>query len=115
MTKCAVVQPITLQHVSGHICHICEDDVGINIDGEVFVACDECAFPICKTCYEYERSEGSQVCPQCKTRLKRLKGISIFFSPFSLHIHNTTVFVCVGVCALHAQWKYTTHTKVEIE
>ncbi|RVX15997.1 putative cellulose synthase A catalytic subunit 5 [Vitis vinifera] len=26
------------------------------------------------TCYEYERREGSQVCPQCKTRFKRLKG-----------------------------------------
>lgn len=38
------------------------------------MACNECAFPICRTCYEYERREGSQVCPQCKTRFKRLKG-----------------------------------------
>ena len=31
-------------------------------------------FPICRTCYEYERREGNQVCPQYKTRFKRLKG-----------------------------------------
>ncbi|KAL0344326.1 UNVERIFIED_CONTAM: Cellulose synthase A catalytic subunit [UDP-forming] [Sesamum angustifolium] len=27
-----------------------------------------------RTCYEYERKEGSQCCPQCKTRYKRIKG-----------------------------------------
>ncbi|RWV95934.1 hypothetical protein GW17_00041403 [Ensete ventricosum] len=26
------------------------------------------------TCYEYERREGSQACPRCKTRYKRHKG-----------------------------------------
>ncbi|KAJ6811641.1 putative cellulose synthase A catalytic subunit 5 [UDP-forming] [Iris pallida] len=56
-------------------CQICGDDVGLSADGrEVFVACNECAFPVCRTCYDYERREGSQVCPQCKTRFKRLKG-----------------------------------------
>ncbi|XP_021813286.1 probable cellulose synthase A catalytic subunit 5 [UDP-forming] isoform X2 [Prunus avium] len=60
--------------LQGQICQICGDDVGLTADGELFVACNECAFPICRTCYEYERCEGSQVCPQCKTRFKRLKG-----------------------------------------
>ncbi|XP_062030048.1 probable cellulose synthase A catalytic subunit 3 [UDP-forming] [Rosa rugosa] len=60
--------------LKGQICQICGDDVGLNADGELFVACNECAFPVCRTCYEYERREGSQVCPQCKTRFKRLKG-----------------------------------------
>ncbi|XP_038691279.1 probable cellulose synthase A catalytic subunit 5 [UDP-forming] [Tripterygium wilfordii] len=63
-----------LQLMGRPICHICGDDVGVTVDEEPFVACNECAFPICKTCYEYERREGSQVCPQCKTRFKRLKG-----------------------------------------
>ncbi|RZR71333.1 hypothetical protein BHM03_00004690 [Ensete ventricosum] len=27
-----------------------------------------------ETCYEYERREGTQACPQCKTRYKRHKG-----------------------------------------
>ncbi|XP_007018605.2 PREDICTED: probable cellulose synthase A catalytic subunit 5 [UDP-forming] isoform X1 [Theobroma cacao] len=62
------------EHLSGQTCHICGDDVGLTIEGELFVACNECAFPICRACYEYERREGSQVCPQCKTRFKRLKG-----------------------------------------
>ncbi|RWR72791.1 putative cellulose synthase A catalytic subunit 5 UDP-forming [Cinnamomum micranthum f. kanehirae] len=66
--------PKPLQQLSGQICQICGDDVGLTVDGELFVACNECAFPICRTCYEYERCEGSQVCPQCKTRFKRLKG-----------------------------------------
>lgn len=63
-----------LQKLSGQICQICGDDVGLTVDGELFVACNECAFPICRTCYEYERREGSQICPQCKTRFKRLRG-----------------------------------------
>nr|QBI56909.1 cellulose synthase A5 [Agave tequilana] len=66
--------PRPLQQVSGQICQICGDDVGLTPDGELFVACNECAFPVCRDCYDYERREGSQVCPQCKTRFKRLKG-----------------------------------------
>lgn len=58
----------------GRICGICGDEVGVTEEGEVFVACNDCAFPICRACYEYERSDGAQVCPQCKTRFKRLKG-----------------------------------------
>ncbi|KAL5730488.1 cellulose synthase (UDP-forming) [Ranunculus cassubicifolius] len=63
-----------LQHLSGQFCQICGDDVGLTVDGDLFVACNECAFLICRTCYEYERQEGNQICPQCKTRFKRLKG-----------------------------------------
>ncbi|KAJ7528648.1 hypothetical protein O6H91_15G012100 [Diphasiastrum complanatum] len=63
-----------LNHVDGQVCHICGDDVGCTIDGELFVACNECAFPVCRPCYEYERKEGNQSCPQCKTRYKRHKG-----------------------------------------
>ncbi|WCJ44800.1 Cellulose synthase family protein [Euphorbia peplus] len=66
--------PKALEQLSGQVCHICGDDVGLTVDGELFVACNECAFPICRTCYEYERREGTQLCPQCKTRFKRLKG-----------------------------------------
>ncbi|CAA7406931.1 unnamed protein product [Spirodela intermedia] len=66
--------PKPLNNLSGQICQICGDDVGLTAEGELFVACNECAFPVCRTCYDYERREGSQVCPQCKTRFKRLKG-----------------------------------------
>ncbi|XP_030534995.1 cellulose synthase A catalytic subunit 2 [UDP-forming] isoform X2 [Rhodamnia argentea] len=63
----------SVKELSGQICQICGDEVEI-ADGELFVACNECAFPVCRPCYEYERREGNQACPQCKTRYKRIKG-----------------------------------------
>ncbi|XP_020258043.1 probable cellulose synthase A catalytic subunit 8 [UDP-forming] [Asparagus officinalis] len=56
------------------VCQICGDGVGSNADGELFVACDVCGFPVCRPCYEYERKDGNQSCPQCKTKYKRRKG-----------------------------------------
>eukprot|EP00252_Welwitschia_mirabilis_P026490 TRINITY_DN870_c0_g1_i2.p1 TRINITY_DN870_c0_g1~~TRINITY_DN870_c0_g1_i2.p1 ORF type:complete len:1064 (+),score=162.91 TRINITY_DN870_c0_g1_i2:626-3817(+) len=64
----------SLQSPSSHICQICGDDVGLHVDGELFVACYVCAYPVCRPCYEYERKDGNQSCPQCKTRYKRHKG-----------------------------------------
>nr|CAB3499427.1 unnamed protein product [Digitaria exilis] len=55
-------------------CRLCGDEVGAREDGLPFVACTECGFPVCRPCYEYERSDGSQCCPQCNTRYKRHKG-----------------------------------------
>eukprot|EP01018_Ginkgo_biloba_P008392 Gb_25795 [translate_table: standard] len=69
-----IVQPKPLNHMNGQVCQICGDDVGITTDGELFVACSECAFPVCRPCYEYERKDGNQSCPQCKTKYKRQKG-----------------------------------------
>ncbi|XVF21523.1 hypothetical protein REPUB_Repub12eG0097200 [Reevesia pubescens] len=59
---------------SGKICKVCGDEIGHKEDGELFVACHVCGFPVCRPCYEYERSEGTQSCPQCNTRYKRHKG-----------------------------------------
>lgn len=79
----------SVKELSGQICQICGDEIEITVDGEPFVACNECAFPICRPCYEYERREGNQACPQCKTRYKRIKGDQkivnfIFFIPILL-------------------------------
>ncbi|EPS66740.1 hypothetical protein M569_08032, partial [Genlisea aurea] len=63
----------SVQELSGQTCQICGDEVEISA-GDLFVACNECAFPVCRTCYEYERREGTQCCPQCQTRYKRIKG-----------------------------------------
>ncbi|KAL0394252.1 UNVERIFIED_CONTAM: Cellulose synthase A catalytic subunit [UDP-forming] [Sesamum latifolium] len=63
-----------LKNLNGQICQICGDTVGLAANGDVFVACNECAFPVCRACYEYERKDGNQACPQCKTRYKRHKG-----------------------------------------
>ncbi|PRQ25737.1 putative cellulose synthase (UDP-forming) chromatin regulator PHD family [Rosa chinensis] len=56
------------------VCRVCGDDIGYKEDGELFVACHVCGFPVCRPCYDYERSEGTQCCPQCNTRYKRHKG-----------------------------------------
>ncbi|XVF39060.1 hypothetical protein PTKIN_Ptkin01aG0005500 [Pterospermum kingtungense] len=69
-----VARVTSVKELSGQICQICGDEVEISVDGEPFVACNECAFPVCRPCYEYERREGNQLCPQCKTRYKRIKG-----------------------------------------
>jgi len=73
------------KHGAGQVCQICGDGVGTAADGELFTACDVCGFPVCRPCYEYERKDGTQACPQCKTKYKRHKGnallaISIYFS-----------------------------------
>ncbi|KAL0284538.1 UNVERIFIED_CONTAM: Cellulose synthase A catalytic subunit [UDP-forming], partial [Sesamum angustifolium] len=64
----------SVKELTGQICQICGDEIEFTVDGEPFVACNECAFPVCRPCYEYERREGNQACPQCKTRYKRIKG-----------------------------------------
>ncbi|EPS71230.1 hypothetical protein M569_03522 [Genlisea aurea] len=64
----------SVHELSDQTCQICGDELEITADRELFVACNECAFPVCRTCYEYERREGSQCCPQCRTRYKRIKG-----------------------------------------
>ncbi|CAN0885537.1 Cellulose synthase A catalytic subunit 7 [UDP-forming] [Linum grandiflorum] len=50
------------------------DDIGVKEDGNPFVAFHVCGFPVCRSCYEYERSDGNQCCPQCNTRYKRHRG-----------------------------------------
>ncbi|KAH0869014.1 hypothetical protein HID58_076036 [Brassica napus] len=59
---------------SAKICRICRDEVKDGDNGQTFVACHVCAFPVCKPCYEYERSNGNKCCPQCNTPYKRHKG-----------------------------------------
>ncbi|KAH7661749.1 Cellulose synthase (UDP-forming) protein [Dioscorea alata] len=62
------------QQQGEQVCQICGDGVGTTVDGELFVACDVCGFPVCRPCYEYERKDGNQACPQCKTKYKRHRG-----------------------------------------
>ncbi|RID73563.1 hypothetical protein BRARA_B00711 [Brassica rapa] len=67
-------EPKPLKNLDGQFCEICGDQIGLTVEGDLFVACNECGFPACRPCYEYERREGTQNCPQCKTRYKRLRG-----------------------------------------
>ena len=70
-----IIQPKPSKHIGDRVCQICNDNVGATVDGEPFVACSVCAFPVCRPCYEYERKDGNQSCPQCKTKYKRHKGL----------------------------------------
>ncbi|CAF1918944.1 unnamed protein product [Brassica napus] len=59
---------------SSKICRICSYEVKDGDNGQTFVACHVCAFPVCKPCYEYERRNGENCCPQCNTPYKPNKG-----------------------------------------
>lgn len=50
-----------------NFCNSCGEQVGVDANGEVFVACHECYYPICKPCVDYEISEGRRVCLRCRT------------------------------------------------
>ncbi|KAE9452497.1 hypothetical protein C3L33_15604, partial [Rhododendron williamsianum] len=46
-------------------CCTCGEQLGLNSNGEVFVACHECNLPICKSCFDYEIKEGRSSCFRC--------------------------------------------------
>jgi hypothetical protein len=66
------------RHGVRQVCQICGDGLGTTTEGDVFAACDVCGFPVCRPCYEYERKDGTQACPQCKTKYRRHKGNPTF-------------------------------------
>ncbi|KAJ8761841.1 hypothetical protein K2173_005413 [Erythroxylum novogranatense] len=47
------------------MCNTCGEQVGVNANGDLFVACHECSFPMCKSCFEYEIKEGRKACFRC--------------------------------------------------
>ncbi|CAI0385853.1 unnamed protein product [Linum tenue] len=67
-------RPPTRHSAAPKACRVCGDEIGVKEDGAPFVACHVCGFPVCRPCYEYERSDGNQCCPQCNTRYKRHRG-----------------------------------------
>ncbi|CAL0334715.1 unnamed protein product [Lupinus luteus] len=50
-----------------HFCNSCGEQVGVDANGEVFVACHVCYYPICKACVDYEISEDRKFCLRCCT------------------------------------------------
>ncbi|RZR75792.1 hypothetical protein BHM03_00000278 [Ensete ventricosum] len=74
-----VGQPKMQKHrANGRLCRVCGDEIGLRDNGDLSVACLECGFPVCRSCYEFERREGNQTCTQCTTRYKRHKGVFIY-------------------------------------
>lgn len=93
------MQPQPIKPLNSQICQICGDTVGLNAIGDVFVACNECAFPVCRSCYEYERKDGNQSCPQCKTRYKRHKGEISWIS--CLRFFSCFIWVIISVSKMN--------------
>lgn len=62
------------------VCEICDTQVGLDLDGNEFVPC-ECAFPICRKCYEYIREHDGGNCPQCREKYKRMAGMYLSDPP----------------------------------
>ncbi|KAL4276377.1 hypothetical protein AHAS_Ahas20G0201100 [Arachis hypogaea] len=66
--------PKSLKNLNGKICQICGETIGLTDSGDVFVACNECAFPVCHPYYEYERKDGNQCCPSVRLDTKGTKN-----------------------------------------
>ncbi|CAI9087235.1 OLC1v1021259C1 [Oldenlandia corymbosa var. corymbosa] len=49
------------------LCNTCGEQIGLTSNGEVFVACHECNYPICRSCFEYEIKDGRASCIRCAT------------------------------------------------
>ncbi|CAI0560653.1 unnamed protein product [Linum tenue] len=49
------------------VCDTCGEAVGLKPNGELFVACHECNFPMCRSCVEYEAKEGRKECLRCSS------------------------------------------------
>lgn len=72
------------------ICNTCGEEIGVKPNGEFFVACHECSFPICKACLEYEFKEGRRICLRCGNPYDGIIIITKFcnfFSTKSLHFY----------------------------
>jgi hypothetical protein len=47
------------------LCNSCGEQVGVGANGDVFVACHECNFSICRACVDFELKEGRKACLRC--------------------------------------------------
>lgn len=76
------------------ICNTCGEQVGLNSKGEVFVACNECNYPICQHCLNYEIKEGRTACIRCATPYAEGTTLSILLL---LNIHLITALMHVFI------------------
>ncbi|XXG90249.1 hypothetical protein AAC387_Pa12g2063 [Persea americana] len=58
-------------------CNTCGEPIGFRENGEVFVACYECNFPVCQDCYNYELIEGGKCCLRCSAPYVRASENSL--------------------------------------
>lgn len=78
-----------MMHSGVPTCITCCEQVGLDHNGEVFVACHECSYPICKSCFEYDLKDGRSSCSRCGAPYD---GILTFYSLFLLEYCNCLVW-----------------------
>lgn len=76
------------------VCNTCGEEIGVKANGEFFVACHECSFPICKACLKYEFKEGRRICLRCGNPYDGIiPFLQMFFFPkFCFFFFVLTVF-----------------------
>lgn len=74
------------------ICHTCGEQVSFDANGEAFVACHECNFPICKDCFHFEIKEGRKVCLRCGTPYAGMPLLC------SLSVHTYFIYAVHFLC-----------------
>ncbi|KAL7089175.1 hypothetical protein ACP275_13G172400 [Erythranthe tilingii] len=48
------------------VCNTCGEQVGmLNADGQLFVSCRHCNYPVCHHCFDYEIKQGRSSCIHC--------------------------------------------------
>lgn len=74
------------------LCNICGEQLLLGENGERFVACHDCNYPICKPCFEHEINEGHSVCLNCATPYQG----NLFMC--TLYSFNTCLFLLNMLC-----------------
>ncbi|XP_073154182.1 cellulose synthase A catalytic subunit 8 [UDP-forming] [Henckelia pumila] len=63
----SVVKVYTMMEPGVLSCSTCGEKLGSSSNGQLFVACHECNYPICRHCVNYEIKEGRNACMRCGT------------------------------------------------
>ncbi|KAK6126983.1 hypothetical protein DH2020_039272 [Rehmannia glutinosa] len=63
-----------LRNLSGQDCEICGDEIGVTVDGELFVACNECGFRVCRHATSMREEKEANFAHSAKPDISALKG-----------------------------------------
>nr|GEW89952.1 cellulose synthase A catalytic subunit 3 [UDP-forming] [Tanacetum cinerariifolium] len=79
--------------VGSQVCQICGDNIGVTDSGNVGVACDVCALPVCRPCYQYDHKNGNQSCQarlllETKRRVLMWMTVLLIFHQHKLKIRS---------------------------
>ncbi|XP_010538575.1 PREDICTED: cellulose synthase A catalytic subunit 8 [UDP-forming] isoform X1 [Tarenaya hassleriana] len=103
------------------ICSTCGEQIGLRANGDLFMACHECNFPICRACLEYEIKEERRICLRCgnpydENLLDEAETkTSGNGSAIATHLENTPRFQDSGIHARHVSTVSTVDSELNDE